>query len=172
MAFLTKISIIYILCISLCFYILTYQQAASNLFQKAFTMLSLSPLQISKLIDNLKETNPYFVYIFGSASRNELRIDSDIDLAVYCQQTLNPLFMFELKEKLASQLNRDIDLIDLRQANDVIRVQVISTGCIVQSFDDQVLYDCQIRWLKQYAMLNDERRPILARIKKEGSIYG
>ena len=80
--------------------------------------------------------------------------------------------MFELKEKLASQLNRDIDLIDLRQANDVIRAQIVSTGDIIQSLDNQVLHNCQIRWLKQYAMLNDERRPILDRIKLEGKIYG
>ena len=135
-------------------------------------MSSLSSLQTSKIISTLKETDPYFIFLFGSAKRKELRKDSDIDLAIYSRNELSSLLVFELKEKLASQLNRDIDLIDLRQANDVIRAQIISTGDIIQSLDKQVLHDCQIRWLKQYAMLNDERRPILDRIKKEGSIYG
>ena len=135
-------------------------------------MSRLSSSQIGIIINTLKEINPCFIYLFGSAQRNELRKDSDIDLAIYGDEEVNPLSLLDLKEKLASQLNRDIDLIDLKQANDVIRAQIVSTGDIIQSLDIKVLHDCQIRWLKQYAMLNDERRPILDRIKIEGKIYG
>ena len=112
------------------------------------------------------------MYLFGSAARGELRAESDIDVAFYGLAPADPAQMFRVSEAIADSLNRDVDLVDLHISNDVIRAQVIGTDELLRAADPDVLCERQMRWLKQYAMLNRERRPIIERIKREGRVYG
>lgn len=133
---------------------------------------TLTSAERAQIITLLAPLNPSFVYLFGSAARGELRAESDVDIAFYSLEPVDRLAVFKMSESLAAALNRDVDLIDLSISNDVIRVEVIGTGELLSAPDVQVLYERQMRWLKQYAMLNRERRPIIERIKREGKIYG
>lgn len=53
------------------------------------------------------------LHVFGSAARNELRPDSDIDLLVELQpgHTLGLFEFWDLEEELASLLGRKVDLV-------------------------------------------------------------
>ena len=133
---------------------------------------TLTPAERAQVIALLAPLKPSFIYLFGSAARGELRAESDVDLAFYSLESAESLTVFKMSESLAAALNRDVDLIDLSVSNDVIRAEVIGTGELLSALDVQVLYERQMRWLKQYAMLNRERRPIIERIKLEGKIYG
>lgn len=62
---------------------------------------------LKKAIDLLIEKiNPYMVYLLGSASRDELREDSDIDIAYISDINLTPYQNFLLAQDLADIFKR------------------------------------------------------------------
>src|SRR5687767_7443845 len=68
------------------------------------------------------------VYAFGSQVQGTAGPESDLDLAVLVAGTVEPVRLWELAQQLASQLNYEVDLVDLRQASTVLQYQVITTG--------------------------------------------
>ena len=133
---------------------------------------ALTSAQTSLIVKVLAPLKPSFIYLFGSAQRGELRPESDVDVAFYHHDPIDPLTLLLMRERLATALSRDVDLIDLKDANDVIRAQVVGYGDVLSAAEPDVLCERQMRWLKQYAMLNRERAPIIERIKREGAVYG
>ena len=126
------------------------------------------------LITYIRNAIPGLValYRFGSAERGILRPESDIDLAVLSQETLPELHRFELAQELAIQLHRDVDLVDLRSASTVMRMQVLSTGTCLTSEDEQARREFEMYAYSDYARLNEERGTILKGITKSGLVYG
>jgi len=112
------------------------------------------------------------LYRFGSAERGTPRPDSDIDLAILLDKPLPELRRFELAQELAIQLHRDVDLVDLRSASTVMRMQILSTGTCLASEDDGARREFEMYAYSDYARLNEERREILDSIKKRGQVYG
>jgi uncharacterized protein len=72
---------------------------------------------------------------------------------------------------LATQLHCDVDLIDLRAASTVMRMQVISTGECLFSANDRLQGEFEDLIYLTYARLNEERREILNDVRARGSIY-
>ena len=79
---------------------------------------------------------------------------------------------FELAQELAIQLHRDVDLVDLRTASTVMRVQVISTGEYLEPPNEPTRREFEMYVFAGYARLNEERREILKRISASGLGYG
>ncbi len=112
------------------------------------------------------------IYLFGSAASGQMHANSDIDLAVYAAQRFDRLSLWNVSRKLTVITGRDVDLIDLRSASGVLRMQVVSGGerifckniMACEQFEDVVFSD--------YARLNEERAGILADIRQRGSVYG
>lgn len=112
------------------------------------------------------------IYRFGSWGTPHARADSDVDLAVLLQSTMDSAHLWEVAQDIARVIGKDVDLIDLLQASTVMRMQVISTGkrlycsnqIICEQFEDYVYV--------AYARLNEERRGILEDIKQRGTVYG
>ena len=128
----------------------------------------------SSLTAYVKKTVPSLIalYRFGSAERGAVRPDSDIDLAILTQDALPELQRFELAQDLAIQLHRDIDLVDLRSASTVMRMQILSTGTCLTSQDERARREFEMYVYSDYARLNEERREILRGISKSGLVYG
>lgn len=120
----------------------------------------------------VQELNPKIIYLYGSFARKEERADSDIDLAFYGGLSKSPYELLMLANQLASHLRRDVDLVNLQATSTVFQAQVVSTGEILFLQDEVLRANYEIRVYKEYAMLNRERKPILDRIREEGSIYG
>ena len=112
------------------------------------------------------------LYRFGSQAKGENRPDSDVDLAVLTRNPIQALRRFELAQELATQLHRDVDLLDLRTASTVMRMQVISTGECLASPDEAARREFEMYTYSDYARLNEERRDILKRISASGLVYG
>jgi predicted nucleotidyltransferase len=112
------------------------------------------------------------VYRFGSSVEGSLRADSDLDYAVLARRPLEPMERFELQEDLAVALERSVDLVDLRQASVVMRMQVISLARVLASYDPVEQERFEITVYSSYARLNEERRDILAQIMEERSVFG
>jgi len=125
------------------------------------------------LIEFVQQAIPDLIalYRFGSEAKGNARPESDVDLAVLARHPIPALRRFELAQELASQLHRDVDLVDLRSASTVMRMQVISTGECLFKVSDRLQGEFEDLVYSAYARLNEERREILNEIRMRGSVY-
>jgi predicted nucleotidyltransferase len=112
------------------------------------------------------------LYSFGSQSRGAARPDSDVDLAVLASTPIQELRRFALAQDIAMQLHRNVDLVDLRCASTVMRMQVLSTGVCLYAPDEPARQEFEMYTYADYARLNEERREVLKGIAHRGLVYG
>ncbi|KIQ93231.1 MULTISPECIES: type VII toxin-antitoxin system MntA family adenylyltransferase antitoxin [Anoxybacillus] len=125
------------------------------------------------IVEMLKDAvSPYVIYLFGSAATGHVRPDSDIDIAFLSdKRSLDHYERFMLAQQSAERLQRDVDLIDLKQASTVFQAQIVSSGKVIYCADEQKKAEYEWRILKMYAKLNEERAEILRNIAESGSVY-
>lgn len=116
--------------------------------------------------------NVEFIYLFGSFARGEGREDSDIDIALFSIEKLNSYDLFVLANNLSFELKRDVQIIDLKSITTVFAAQIVSNKEILYSNSEENSSKYDVKILKEYAKLNEERDIVLKRIKKDGKIYG
>jgi predicted nucleotidyltransferase len=115
---------------------------------------------------------PIVLYRFGSSVAGALRAESDIDYAVLAARPLEAIERFDLQEDVARALRRSVDLVDLRRASTVLRMQVVASGVAVAVGDAAERERFEILVYASYARLNEERRAILEQIAEERTVYG
>lgn len=129
--------------------------------------------QLNKAIEILrKEFNPIVIYLFGSAAKNRLREDSDIDIAFLTDNDVDFYECFMKAQELADIFNREVDLINLNTSSTVFKAQVVGTGKRIYCTDETKRMYFEMRVLKSYVMLNEEREVILKKIKERRTVYG
>lgn len=69
----------------------------------------------------LKKYNPSVLGVFGSYARNEQKKESDLDLLVDFNQTLNLLDLIGLEQELSEKLGVKVDLITTKSLNKNIK---------------------------------------------------
>ena len=69
-------------------------------------------------------------FVFGSAARGTLRLDSDVDVAVLAGGQLSTEARLALMAELSLALKREVDLVDLHDAWGLILRQVLTTGTL------------------------------------------
>jgi len=111
------------------------------------------------------------VYLFGSAASGQMYSGSDIDMAVLADSPVDPERLWKLAQDVAAMVNVEMDLIDLRTASTVMRMQIVEGGkrlyCRDQAacdvFEDFVFSD--------FARLNEEISGILGDVERRGAVY-
>lgn len=134
-----------------------------------------SPSADTRIVDELRRglgDAVIAVYRFGSSARGDARPDSDCDVAVLARPGLAPFARFELQERLAAAIGRDVDLVDLSSASPVLAVQAVFHGVLLFESDAATRGAFEDYVLSSYARLNEERRGILERVAAEGSVHG
>lgn len=128
----------------------------------------------SSLIEYIRQSVPGFIalYRFGSQAKGTARRESDVDLAVLARNPIPNLRRFEMAQELAVQLHRDVDLVDLRNASTVMRMQVLSRGTCLDTQDESARREFEMYAYSDYARLNEERHEILKRISASGLVHG
>jgi len=114
----------------------------------------------------------YAGYVFGSIAAGEAGPGSDIDIAVLLPRPLPALERFAAQEAIAREFGRDVDLIDLRAASTVLRMQVLTRGRLLFSNDEPAREAFEDNCFSAYARLNEERAAILEQIAREGGVHG
>jgi hypothetical protein len=76
-----------------------------------------------------------------------------------------------LAQELAGKINIDIDLIDLNKASTVFQGQIVSTGKVIYCIDEKKRMDYEMKTLKMYAKLNEERKSIIENVQESGAIF-
>jgi predicted nucleotidyltransferase len=112
------------------------------------------------------------LYVFGSRARGDAHATSDVDLALLAPRALDTVARFELQERIASALHCDVDLVDLRAASAVLRVQVLQDGRVLFESDAVQREAFEAHALAAYARLNEERRGILEDVRRSGRVHG
>jgi len=112
---------------------------------------------------------PYLIYIFGSTVKGRGREESDIDIAILRDKKIDEYELFILSQKLADILKSEVDLIDLSKASTVFRIQIIKTGKLIYNSDNLNKMYFQMRTMKDYVLLNEERQEIINKIKSSGA---
>jgi predicted nucleotidyltransferase len=112
------------------------------------------------------------IYRFGSTVSGGARRGSDVDVAFLASRPLEPVERFQLQERLAVALGCDVDLVDLRAASAVMRMQVVSRGLAIAVFDRAEQTRFEDHTYSAYARLNEERRAILEQVRREGTVHG
>jgi len=84
----------------------------------------------NEIVAMLKSAIPDLLafYRFGSHGSAFERKDSDIDFAVLALRPLQTERVWDLGQKLASKLGREVELVDLARASTVLQAQVIAYG--------------------------------------------
>ncbi|MBB6175703.1 putative nucleotidyltransferase [Anoxybacillus tengchongensis] len=130
------------------------------------------------IVETLKDAvSPSVIYLFGSVATRHVRYDSDIDIAFLSdkrssdKRSLDHYERFMLAQQLAERLQRDVDLIDLKQASTVFQAQIVHSGKVIYCANEQKRAEYEWRVLKMYAKLNEEREEILRNIVESGSVY-
>lgn len=125
-------------------------------------------------VDLIREAVPdtEAVYLFGSQARADNNRASDVDLAFIAPAPTEPVARFDLQERIAAALHKSVDLIDLRAASTVMRIQVLEDGVLLYERDpcERALFEAST--LSAYARLNEERRGILDDIRRSGHVHG
>jgi len=116
----------------------------------------------SFLIDELKAE---LIYLFGSYASGKVRDDSDLDLAFLTQEKIDDYQRFLTAQNLASELNIEVDLIDLSKASTVFKSQIIQ-GKLLYAKNRQQKQEFELLVLKKYARLNEERKEIIEKIER------
>lgn len=111
------------------------------------------------------------IYLFGSHAQGTAGRDSDLDLAVLAGGRLDPLRVWHVGQSLASALDCDVDLVDLRSASTVMQYQVITTGrCLWSAGLPAAQFECMV--LSEKTALDEARAALMQDIQKDGSVYG
>jgi uncharacterized protein len=111
------------------------------------------------------------VYIYGSMVKGGVTSSSDVDIAVLSSVSLAARDRWDLSQKLALLLKRDVDLVDFKKASTVFQFQVVSTGERIFCDDPQWCEPVEDLIYSDYARLNEERKDILRDIKDRGSVF-
>ncbi|HZN91603.1 MAG TPA: nucleotidyltransferase domain-containing protein [Myxococcales bacterium] len=131
-------------------------------------------MDLPALVQTIRDAVPdvIAVYLFGSMARGDESVRSDLDLAMLGRGPLDPVFRWELQQRLAVAAGCDVDLVDLRAASTVLRVQVLRDAQLLFESERNARALFEATALSMYARLNEERRGIIEDVLRSGRIYG
>ncbi len=111
------------------------------------------------------------VYVYGSFARGEEWPHSDVDIALLMPPEKPIPDLLQLIGNLSERIGRDVDVIDLRHASDILIREVLEHGIAVHVSDPDRLLDWEATALSRYGRYRDEVRPILEQFHATGVGY-
>ena len=131
---------------------------------------------IARTIDFLQKNAPRLqgVYLFGSRAAGAHQDDSDLDIAMLLHpvaaKQMTGLQIFTLQCDMTYALDIQVDLINLRQVNTVMQMEIIHTGDLIFCANTYACEEFEMLTLSFYQKLNEERADIMARIMRTNRI--
>ena len=107
-------------------------------------------------------------FVFGSAARDALRPDSDVDVAVLAASRLSPEARLELMAELSLAVKREVDLVDLSTAWGLILRRVLTTGTLALKRSDTAHAMLLKRMLFDQADMEPLRQRIIEKSLERG----
>lgn len=132
---------------------------------------------IERLIQLVLETWPdtQAIYLFGSWGTEHEQPGSDVDIAVLLPapqaKKAGSLALNDLHLALQTVLNREVDLVNLRQVPTVLQKEVVVAGRRIYCVPGTVVDEFELLVFALYQKLNEERAGILAEGLSSGRFY-
>ncbi|WP_320045972.1 nucleotidyltransferase domain-containing protein [uncultured Ilyobacter sp.] len=124
-----------------------------------------------KIVDYFLDKKPKLIYLFGSYAKNINRDESDVDIAVLLETSMEPREKFKYKMELVDLLGKEVDLIDLSDANIILKHQIVTTGknlfCRTKLEKDEFKY----RVISCYYQYREDVDIVKKSIKKRGHVW-
>ena len=100
------------------------------------------------------------LYLFGSQASGDARPGSDWDIAFLADDDLDNVDRWHVAEELAAELGQDVDLVDLKEASTVLKMQVVMNGRLLygESLEADLFASST---MTQYGHLQESRADIL-----------
>ena len=122
-----------------------------------------------KIVDFLRKKikNLFGLYLFGSYATEMHTSQSDLDIAFLTSEKISAVDRWKIQEELASLIDNDIDLVDLKEASVILRTEVVENGKRIYT---ENAYECdsfEMITYSMYADLNESRMYILQDIKEK-----
>lgn len=127
----------------------------------------------NKIINKIvKKVSPSFIILFGSFAKGIVRADSDLDLAYFAHNELSSYDRFILAGELAAIINREVDLVDIKQIDTVFTMQVFAQGIPIYNQDENEFHCQRMRAYSMYATLCEQRAALMETVRERGSVFG
>jgi uncharacterized protein len=116
--------------------------------------------------------NVWAIYVYGSFARGDEVSSSDIDLAMLLPPDEQIGDILAVLSDVSTHVHREVDLVDLRRASDVLRREVLADGRqIYVARPDEVL-EWEGTAVSRYQRYREEVRDLLDDFRKTGIGYG
>ncbi len=116
-------------------------------------------LAITKIRESMDDI--LAVYVFGSFGTEYQTKESDLDLAIISGKGVDSVSLWHLAQSIASDINLNVEIVDLQRASTVFRYQVITTGKRVYCCDEPKCDALENVYASMYLRLNEERKGII-----------
>lgn len=110
------------------------------------------------------------IYVYGSFARGEEWPGSDLDLALLLPPG-RKIDKLDVMSQVSAQVHRDVDIVDLRRAGDVLRREVLAEGRTLYQSDPAQVLGWEAAAMSRYARYREEVRDILEDFRKTGVGY-
>ena len=111
------------------------------------------------------------IYIFGSYASKTQSERSDLDIAIFHDKKIDKEYLWDLSQKIATEIQCEVDLIDLLEASTVFAFQIINEGEPLYSSDEKMRSIFENNIDSMYLDLNEMRKDIIENIKKRKGVY-
>jgi uncharacterized protein len=112
------------------------------------------------------------VYVYGSFARREDWPSSDLDIALLLPSGRRIPDVLQLTGDISQRVHRDVDVVDLRRAGDVLRREVLDSGRVLFQADPEQVLAWEASALTRYGHYREEVRGILEDFRRTGIGYG
>ncbi len=115
------------------------------------------------------------IYVFGSHDTEDEWPDSDMDIGLLlppqqAKETSLPA-LSSCRAVLADSVQKDVDLVNLRQVSTVFQKEIIATGRLIHCGNPYAVDEFEMLVISYYQKLNHERRELLDAFVETGRAY-
>ena len=111
------------------------------------------------------------IYIFGSHVKGTSRPNSDLDVGILLPPGHMIPDKLALLADLAERAGREVDIVELASAGDVIRAEVLAEGQTIYERDPDQVLAWEAAAMSRYAYYREEVAEILEQFRRSGVAY-
>ena len=115
--------------------------------------------------------NAWAIYVYGSFARGDEWPTSDVDVAVLLPPGNKIPDRLGLMSAISGRVHRDVDLVDLREASDTLRREVLADGRVLFTFEPGQVLAWEASAMSRYARHREEIRDLLEDFNRTGVGY-
>jgi uncharacterized protein len=138
----------------------------------------MSDIDRQRLLDTARNAllaafpNVWAIYVYGSFARGDHSLKSDIDLALLLPPDEKIDELLSIISDVSTRVHREVDLVDLRKASDVLRREILAEGRILHVSQPDRVLEWEGTAISRYQRYREEVSDLLKDFQSTGIGYG